>query len=304
MHRAGIAHARFNLNWSIIESNRGTFSWGSSDREIARLARSGVKAAPILLGTPGWLAHEPLAPPLRTGKARRAWRHFLHAAVRRYGPGGSFWAARPHLRRLPIRTWQIWNEPNYPASWKPRPSPHEYARFLKISKRTIRRVDRHAVIVLGALGPGHSGAGKYKATEFLRRLYRLGAKRDFDVAAVNSYAANARGDETKIAQLARVVRSHDRGASVWVTEVGWSSSRDPRHVWAAGSEHRQAKLMRQTFRWLVGHAHRLRATQVFWFDWRDMDNPITGQPGYDFGLRRANDAAKPAWRVFKRFAKR
>ena len=71
---------------------------------------------------------------------RKAWtQKFLEAAVKRYGPGGEFWATstpapapvvqyEPAVPRpLPIRTWQIWNEANffyfaYPAS------PQRYAR--------------------------------------------------------------------------------------------------------------------------------------------------------------------------------
>ena len=35
--------------------------------------------------------------------------------ARRYGPGGSFWDRHPRLPRLPVRAWQVWNEPNLPV---------------------------------------------------------------------------------------------------------------------------------------------------------------------------------------------
>ena len=46
-------------------------------------------------------------------KQRRAWRAFVKAAVRRYGPHGQFWTQHPELPNDPIRTWQVWNEPNH-----------------------------------------------------------------------------------------------------------------------------------------------------------------------------------------------
>jgi len=306
MRRAGIGHARFDLNWSLIQGARnGPYDWSSPDREIARLARSKIRALPILLGTPSWIAHQPLVPPTSSRAGRREWRAFAKAAVARYGPRGSFWSAHTNLHYRPVKAWQVWNEPNYPASWIPRPSPHAYLQLLRSSARAIRSVNHHARIVLAGMGPGRAGNGKYTAYGFLARLYRAGAKPYFDAAALHVYAANASGDESQIKRFSATMRHHhDRATPLWITEAGWSSSHDPGHVWAVGSEARQAKLMHGLFRWVVGHARRLNLTSLYWFDWRDIPSPKPSVGAYDFGLRRRDGSAKPAYRVFKGFARR
>ena len=47
-----------------------------------------------------------------TPRGTAAYTQFLTALVGRYGPSGSLWAEQPGLPRMPIRDWQIWNEPN------------------------------------------------------------------------------------------------------------------------------------------------------------------------------------------------
>src|SRR2546429_540736 len=41
----------------------------------------------------------------------------LRALVARYGPAGSFWSENPSVPRRPLRTWQIWNEPQLRYQW-------------------------------------------------------------------------------------------------------------------------------------------------------------------------------------------
>ncbi len=303
MRKAGIDRARFDLNWSLIQPTKGgPYDWASYDREIARLASSKIRALPIVIGSPGWAAPHPLHPPISSRIARKGWRAFLGAAVKRYGPHGEFWSARPNLHYRPVNAWQIWNEPNYPASWMPRPSPHDYVRLLRASAKKIRSLDRSARIVSAGLGPGRSGGGKYSSYDFLAHMYRLGAKPFFDAAALDVYAADVAGDAAQIKKFAGVMRRrHDSDASLWVTEAGWSSRRDPGHRWAAGSEARQARLERGLFQWVIRHGRRLNIGALYWFDWRD--TPIPGNRHYDFGLRRHNGTAKPAFRVFSHFAR-
>ena len=70
---------------------------------------------------------------------------------------------------LPIRSWQIWNEPNLPKYFAPHPSPREYARLLQISHDAIKSRDPWARIVLAGM-PGH---GDMEAWDFLDRLYSV-----------------------------------------------------------------------------------------------------------------------------------
>src|ERR1700761_2599897 len=93
---------RFQVVWADVEPSRGHYEWSGLDATVAAAAERGVRLLPVLFGSPAWV--EPGVNVGPTGaKALGAWRGFLTALVRRYGPRGSFWRGRP--RRLPIRPW-------------------------------------------------------------------------------------------------------------------------------------------------------------------------------------------------------
>ena len=56
---------------------------------------------------------------------------FVKQAILRYGPRGTFWTENPTLPRKPLRTWQVWNEPNF-KYFVAKPNPAEYGRLVKL----------------------------------------------------------------------------------------------------------------------------------------------------------------------------
>ena len=84
----------------------------------ARSPRPGCAGCRSSTTRAGWararldLLHSPPADPAR-------YAAFAGALAHRYGPGGSFWAAHPALPRRPVRTYEIWNEPDSPAVLEP-----------------------------------------------------------------------------------------------------------------------------------------------------------------------------------------
>ena len=75
---------------------------------------------------------------------------YLTALVGRYGPKGSFWRENPRIPKMPIRTWQIWNEPNLAYYWR-QPFAATYVSLLKVAHAAIKQADPGAKVVLGAL---------------------------------------------------------------------------------------------------------------------------------------------------------
>jgi hypothetical protein len=120
---------RIPILWSETEPEPGVRDFRRYDDLLGAAAERGIRVLPIVYGTPSWLASQPARPPLESERARHAWSYFLRLLLARYGTGGSFWDGRE--RRLPIRSWQIWNEPNFKLFWRPRPHPRGYARLLK-----------------------------------------------------------------------------------------------------------------------------------------------------------------------------
>src|SRR5689334_11709416 len=190
LSRSGAGTVRWSFFWARLEHFSGRFNWDSSDRVVGDLASKGIRLLPILYGTPSWVAKSPDKAPIGSHEARDAWREFLTAAVNRYGPNGSYWAGpyqaeHPGKAPLPIKTWQIWNEPNLKSHWAPRPSPGGYAKLLEISDATIKGADSSAKVMFAGM-PGYSN--DVDAWDYLRRVYeKQGVSRDFDLAALHPY---------------------------------------------------------------------------------------------------------------------
>ena len=104
---------RQTFDWSQIEVARGRYDLSFYDGFIADAARANISVLPILFALPasgagsGTLAY----PPKHYADLGR----FGAVLVRRYGPNGTFWSQNPSVPKLPIRAWQIWNEPNLKA---------------------------------------------------------------------------------------------------------------------------------------------------------------------------------------------
>src|SRR3954449_4697450 len=108
------------MSWSSVQPVQdGLWNWSYADSFFAAAAAARLNVLPFLSTAPGWAVPvdrrfgSSKFLPVRSGRQRAGWRQFVTQAVLRYGPGGSFWSENPALPRRPIRTWQIWNEPNF-----------------------------------------------------------------------------------------------------------------------------------------------------------------------------------------------
>ena len=184
MTAGGIESVRVGVPWSGIQPTaNGGYQWGGLDQTVATATRAGLRILPFVYGTPHWLTPNWRTLPVANAKQRAAWSAFLQAAVRRYGPGGEFWAEHSHEginyepaipTPTPIRDWQIWNEANFFYSAYP-VSPGRYAKLVEISSRAIKEVDPRAKMILAGLfgKPTARGARGMPAARFLSDLYRV-----------------------------------------------------------------------------------------------------------------------------------
>jgi hypothetical protein len=316
MGDAGVGTIRFQLSWALVDAGppAGDYNWSSPDVIVAGAAANGVRALPFVLDTPAWVlaldghSCEPGSCPAYPPQGRRAlaaWRAFLAAAVDRYGPHGSFWAANPDLPRLPIRAWQIWNEENSPSYWEPRPRVREYAELLDAAHEAIRERDPAATVILGGMfGTPFGGLRPgIAAWDFLARLYRLnGAKRDFEAVAPHPYAARFAEVKAQINRFReQMVDAGDGRAELWITELGWASGGTP-HPLNRGLAG-QARRLRQSFRYLIDKRRRLGVRNVTWYSWRDNRATDAGLCVWcpQSGLLYENHSGKPAFDAFREF---
>ena len=142
MQQNGVEAIRIVVYWADLQPTRdGPIDCASTDRVVAMAAANHLKILPVVIRAPAWDREDPakIASPPRGDEAYTA---FLTALVARYGPQGTFWAARPDLPRNPQRQWQVWNEPNIDTYWEsPRPFAKRYVKLLKASYRALKAAD-------------------------------------------------------------------------------------------------------------------------------------------------------------------
>jgi hypothetical protein len=321
MGAGGIGSIRTSVDWSRVELEPGQYDWSGLDGAVEAAAQEHIQVLPYFYSTPSRLSSAPTNLPVDNEAQRAAWAAILQAAVRRYGPGGAFWAehaagtSRP-LPNVPIRTWQIWNEANFFYFATPA-SPARYAKLVEASAKAIKAVDPRAQILLsGLFGEPKERAPKgMTAAAFLNQLYgRPGIKRYFDGVALHPYAAGISRMKTVVSGLRKVMVAHgDRKAGLYITELGWGSQNDPKQVAFEVGMAGQARILGAAYGYLISNRSELNLKAVYWFSWKDAEGPTTPSPSTpalcnfcdSSGLFPIGDSfrPKPAWRVFVRLAK-
>lgn len=311
MQAGRIGTIRLGIGWESVQPiRRGGFNWEGTDREIATAAREGLQVLPFLSGVPRWLSHKNTTLPIDSGRARQGWEAFVNAAVKRYGPGGEFWAEHTPAvakdgivirRPMPIRTWQIWNEANffyfaYPVS------PTRYARLLKLSYGAIKSADPQAQILLSGLfgEPDEGGKRGMSAADFLSALYQVpGINHYFDAVALHPYAFHVEDLEAMVEDMRAVVlENHDPGAGLYITEMGWGSQNDPNVVAFEQGIAGQARELRGAYSYLLDNRHRLNLKAAYWFTWKDSRYYCNFCDSVGFFRETKRYRAKPAWHAF------
>lgn len=283
-----------------------------TDQQVALAARRRLRVLPVVVRTPAWAREVPgeaSSPPAPS--AYPAYAAFVQALARRYGPRGTLWRERPALPRVPIRDWQLWNEPSLSIYWSVQPWAPTYVRLLKAADRALKRVDRRATTVLAGL-PNNSPIA-------LRQIYAAGGRGAFDAVAVHPYTRRP-ADVIRLVELNRKImrRAGDGRLPVWITEVTYTSAnqssasiRNP--VGIETTERGQATRLTDVIGRLVRARRRLRIERVLWYTWISADGGASDGPGgsdetFQYAglrrLRRGAVVAVPALAAYTRLARR
>jgi polysaccharide biosynthesis protein PslG len=272
--------------------------WSRIDQIVAGAAARHLTVLPVLITSPAWAAIPPstqASPP----RDPAAYARFASAAVRRYGPGGAFWAQHPELQAQPIRDWQIWNEPNFRVFWRPKNWPRPYVALLRAARTSIKAVDPGARIVLGGL-PQQSWTA-------LEKIYRAGGRGLFDIAAIHPFTSKVTGAVEIVRRGEAVMRRFGDGAKpVWLTEITWPSSHGHTNTGFGYevSQRAQAQKLADAFRTFAALRGQLRIERVYWYTWMSPDRSHT----YPFdwsglsALHGSKVVRKPALAAFRKTA--
>ena len=306
---AGVGTLRQTFDWSYLRQG-DSLAWDMLDRYVGGAAQRGITIMPVLFNPPSEFTTMPASGAERgfypTADPAAIGRYGAQLAAR-YGTRGTFWDEHPHIRRLPVTAWQIWNEPNLPVYWRPEPSARAYAEMLRSASQQIKAVDPAAEIVTAGL-PNSRIVNAVSPFRYVRRLLRFGLGSSFDTLAVNGYAESGRRVVKLAHRFRRLLNRHGgRHIALRVTEFGWADRgpERPRARYTSGPR-RQGKFISKALRGLWRHRKRLKLHGVVYYSWRDQPVYAGGREfwGLYTGLTRLDGSPKPALRSFRRTALR
>jgi polysaccharide biosynthesis protein PslG len=309
MASSGVESVRTVFSWARVQPEPGVTDFTYTDQIVTLAARHRIQLVPVVRAAPPWAKlnpYAPGAPPKNTSD----YSVFLTTLINRYGPSGSFWLAHPELAKLPIRTWQVWNEPHLNIWWNtdgrsPNAWVREYARLLKAAHTAIHAADPGATIVLAALAD--------YAWSHLARLNRFKISRYYDVVAINLFTASPKFVMRGVRMVRRVMRKGGAARKpVWLTESTWPAGKGrvsrPATAWQRAwytTDNGMAKRVRGIYKLAAQNRRRYRIGRVVWYTWSSayQDNDL-----FDYsGLIRYSDGAfdqQPALAAYAASAQR
>ena len=294
----GVGIQRVPFDWSRFEVAPGDWDYSYYDPVVADAARRGLRLLPILFDPPSFRSSRgsgtkrAMYPPSDPA----AMAAFADAVVRRYGPAGSFWSENPGVPRVPIRSWQVWNEPSHPAFWPNGANAGAYVDLLKAVAAAIRAADPGAEVAAAGLPNSKDGP---PIKTYLKAMYEAGAADAFDTLAIHPYAQDFYGLMDQIHEMRAIAAEHGDAAPIWVTEFGWPT--DGPAGYDVVTEAEQARLVTQTLRAFATHREAIGIRGFAYFYWRESPaDPAGTDPDTIWGHMGliAPGRAKPAYHAF------
>lgn len=301
MAGAGVGTVRLAVYWRDVQpSPFAPPDFTAYDRVVGVAADAGLSVLPVLVRAPAWAA----GGDSREGAVpdAAAYAAFVTAAVQRYGPRGSYWAERgAGARKVPIRQWQVWNEPDIEKYWVGKPWAPTYVTLLRAARTAIKGADAGAQVVAAGL--------TNKSWVDLGKLYSAGGRKLFDAAAIHPFSRRVE-NVLKIVELARkeMRRRGDATKPLLLTEVSWSSGKGRssfNYGWET-TEAGQAAKVRDALTAIAAARTKLRIGGVWWYTWLSPELGDDESFSYS-GLRRlkgGRPVSKPAYDAFKQTVRR
>ena len=282
MKATGITSVRVDANWSGGQPDGpDSYDWTALDQVVASIQKVGLSADLIIDGCPRWAAvsgeqgnqfAQPASP--------AAFAIWAAAVAKRYDGKGA-------------KYFEIWNEPNNPAFWAPRPDPAAYTADLKAAYAAIKNVDPSAIVLSGGLAPEPNSSTSYAPLTFLADMYADGAKGSFDGVGFHPYSYPIDPDTfnpgsawSQMSQTSPSIRSimaanGDSAKKIWITEFGAPTSGTTDNV----SDAEQSEELVQA----ISQVEQLSWVGSFYmYTWEDC-------PHEGFGLMTADGTQKPAY---------
>jgi hypothetical protein len=195
---AGFEAVRTDLFWNMVETEPGRYDFSRFDPFLDALQRHRLR--PLLILDYGNPLYDGGRSP-RTPEARAAFARFAAAAATRYAGRGI--------------VWEIWNEPNLPGFWTPRPDAAAYVALVAQTASALRAADPSGTVAGLSLG------GCVWDREFVRDAFAAGLLAHVDAISLHLYPApDADGAAEYFAELRAQMRAAGRERPILCTEMG------------------------------------------------------------------------------------
>jgi hypothetical protein len=222
---AGGNAARIPMNWSSLEPARDVWNevvWTKYTLTYQTLTAAGITPYISISYSPRWArdaqyqgctsGYDCNYPPAVSELDE--WQEFI----------------REVEKRFPKATIEVWNEPNYPGSWRSGPDPERYAQLLSAAYTAAHGANPNARVLAGGLGSTAKTGGMAVKT-FLDRAYAApdSIKGHMDGLNVHVYPTANLGPGSFFAKVMDDYRSTrakygDDATPLFVTETGASTT--------------------------------------------------------------------------------
>lgn len=282
---AGFRWVRTDFKWELTELERGKYDFTRYEPLVSELGKQNLRALFILdygnpLYTPGMS--------VRTPEAREAFARWAVAAAKHFSGRGII--------------WEVFNEPNHPIFWPPKPNVDEYTALAAGVAKAFRRDAPNELLI----GPATAGI----EFNFLESCFAAGLLERWSAVSIHPYRQT--NPETVASEYSTLRETIDRYRTptsrdsrpvvggrgtlgVISGEWGYSSA------WPGMNEKKQAEMLARQF--LTNIANGIPLS--IWYDWQDDGSDMT-EAEHHFGLVRYRSGrstepfeAKPAYLAAK-----
>ena len=299
--QAGFTHAYVVLDWANVQRDGGRFAWDTGeandlDNFLSAARATGLRLIVRLDRPRGWSGSLSALDP-------GAMEHFAAGVAGR--------------ARGSAAAYEVLNEPNLPYEWGGPPDPAAYARLLAAAARGIKGADPSAAVLAAGLAP-HTGGqgGSIEDVDFLRGMYRAGARGTFDALGIHAYGGTSAPAQQppscgicfrRAERYRQVMVEHgDAATPAWITEVGYLHATGTAlgtYNWMKVGPEQQASYLAAAFQYALEHWPWLGGIVVFNLDFATVPwNPPTAG-AYWLSLLHPDGSPRPAYTALREMAK-
>ena len=276
---SGAGWTRDDFSWEQIEPVKGEFHWERTDCAVAAAQAAGLRTLGLIAYCASWAREFPkeyTSPP----RDPQDYAEFVYRVVSRY--------------KDRVHHWELWNEPDSPVSWKPKPDAAAYAELAKAAYDAAKRADPDCVVMPAGLLVGMNHPDQW---DYLDGLFDAGLLGHFDRFAWHAYCDPKSPEEgryeERTQELVDRLRARGSEAPLWLTEEGWHTRGAAKSRRVVSEDDQAAYLVRAHVLALSNPA----VETFFWFLFRDGGNR-EDDPDQSYGILHPDGTPKKAFAAY------